>query len=500
MSRRPRLLRRLRAGGWLALLLWALPVQGAEEEPLRLGLRETVLLALERNPELRVERADADARQTLPEEARAAFDPTVSAEFSHREAQFQTTARQDALESRTASTRLNRVDQGEVSVVQPLPTGTEVTLSAQSVRSRSNFSDEEIDSRVELGVRQPLLQGRSRDANLASVRIAENDAAVGRHAFVAALQDLLAGVESAYWDLCFALRQIEVRGASLEAARVVQEETRALVSSGRRPSVELAAAAAEVAAREEALEDALGFRESARLELLRWLEPGDDISWSARIDPADEAGSVAEPPPPDEAVLGALARRPDLLQARLDLDSGELRVVETRDGLLPQLDLFASYAQTGLGRNFGDSWDTLGRERYQDWRLGVRFEMPIGLRAEKARARRTDFERDRARAAVENLELLVVAQVRKALAEEGRLARKVGLARATADARAEETRAEGAKFDAGRATAGDVLQAETRQREAELAWHRARVDLRKARSERLRLEGRLVEEWRLDVE
>lgn len=499
MSRRPRLRQWLRAGAGCALAVGAALPGPAADEPLRLGLRDAVLLALEHNPGLRVERADAASRETLPEEARAAFDPTVAAEVSHRESQFQTTARQDALEDDTASTRINRFDQGNASLVQPLPTGTEITLEAQTVRSRSNFSDEEVDSRLGLGVEQSLLRGRSTEANLARIRVAENDAAVGRHALVAAVQDLLAGVEASYWDLWFAHREIEVRRASLAAARTVQAETRALVDAGRRPAVELASAAAEVAAREEALEDALGFREAARLDLLQWLEPGGAVSWDAPVETADDAGAGVEPPPPEQAVLRALERRPDLLQARLELASGELRVVETRDGLLPQLDLFASYAHTGLGRDAEESWDTLARERYQDWRLGVRFEMPLGLRAEKARARRAEFDRDRARAAVDNLELLITAQVRKALAEEGRLGRKVGLARATAEARAEETRGEGARFDAGRATATDVLQAETRQREAELAWHRSRADLRRTRSERLRLEGGLAEEWRLDV-
>jgi len=492
-------------GGWeagrlagLCLLLAATGVVSAAES-LPVTLRGAVLLALERSPELRVERLGAAAQATLPEEARAAFDPSVSASVTHGESTLPTSARQSALEVAGTGVRTSRTDDGNLKLTQPLPTGTEVTVTADTTRSRTNFSSEEFGSSLELGLTQPLLQGLRPSVNLARIRRAENDAEVGRYAFVAAVEDFLAGLEDAYWDLSFARRAVDVRRDSLVTARKLLTDTEILVEAGKRAAVELAAARAEVAAREEALADAQGILDGARIELVRRLAPGPELSWSAAVDPVDEPALPAEPRAPEEATVEALGQRPDLLQARLELASGELDVIETRDGLLPKLDLFASYAHNGRGTTFRNTWSQVTEKGWEDWQVGLTLEHTLGRRAEDARARRAEFNRQKAEAAVENLALVIQAQVRRATVDLERLRRKVELAEVTARARAEEAEAERARFDAGRATASDVLQAESRQREAELSWQQARTDARKAETELLRVEGRLAEARGVEV-
>lgn len=478
----------------LGLVLGGAPHPGpAAAENLPLTLPGALLLALERSPELRVERLTAEAQATLAEEARAAFDPSLSASVSHGESRQPTSARQSALEVPGAGVRRGRDDQASVELVQPLPTGTELTVGADSGRNRTNFSPEEYGSRLALGVTQPLLRGLRPEANLAGIRRAENREIAGRHAFHAAVEGFVAGVEESYWNLAFARRALEVRRQSLDASRRLLADTEALVAAGRRPTVELAAARAEVAAREESLEDARGALEAARLDLVRRLGPGRDLPWGAQLEPVDEPEPPAAPGDPAPWVQQALLRRPDLLQARLELANGELDVVETRDGLLPRLDFFASYARTGRDTSLGGTWSQVAERNYDDWRVGLTWQHTLGRRAEGARAQRAEFSRQRAQAAVENLALVIQAQVRRAAVDLDRLRRKVELAEVTARARAEETEGERARFDAGRATASDVLQAESRQREAELTWHRARSDARQAETEFLRVQGRLAE-------
>lgn len=471
----------------------AAPPRPAAAQSLPLSLPGALLLALERSPELRVERLTAEAQATLAEEARAAFDPSVSASVSHGESRQPTSARQQALEVPGTGVRRGRDDQAKIELVQPLPTGTELTVGAESARNRTNFSPEEYGSRLALGVTQPLLRGLRPEANLAGVRRAENREIAGRHAFHAAVEGFVAGVEGAYWDLAFARQALEVRRQSLDASRRLLADTEALVAAGRRPAVELAGARAEVAAREEALEDARGALEAARLDLVRRLGPGSDLPWSAQIEPVDRPEPPAAPGDPAPWVQQALLRRPDLLQARLELANGELDVAETRDGLLPRLDFSATYARSGRDTNLGGTWSQVTDKNYDDWRVGLTWQHTLGRRAEGARARRAEFSRQRAEGAVENLALVIQAQVRRAAVDLDRLRRKVDLAEVTARARAEEAKAERARFDAGRATASDVLQAESRQREAELNWHRARSDARQAETEFLRVQGRLAE-------
>ena len=51
----------------------------------------------------------------------------------------------------------------------------------------------------------------------------------------------------------------------------------------------------------------------------------------------------------------ALQMRPDLNQAKLLWQRGDLEVVKTRNGLLPKLDLFVTLGRTGFAESFGKS-------------------------------------------------------------------------------------------------------------------------------------------------
>jgi len=314
-----------------------------------------------------------------------------------------------------------------------------------------------------------------------------------------AAEALVADVEAAYWDFCLAGDRIAIYEESLRLAEQQRDETRARIDAGKLAGTELAAARAEVASRTDALIGAKGALETARIGLLRLLGPpggravqGPASFWSREVKPLDRPASpAAGPSEVDEHVAKALAGRPDLNQARLAIERGELELVRTRNGLLPKLDLFVELGQTGYADSFSSAFDNLD-ENYQ-YSAGLALEYALGNRSARAKQRRAEISRAEAELALENLAQLAQLDVRTSHVAAVTARERIA---ATAAARAlqdEALRAETEKFRVGKSTTFQVAQAQRDLVSARIAEVEAVVGYLQALVELYRADGSLLE-------
>ena len=203
-----------------------------------------------------------------------------------------------------------------------------------------------------------------------------------------------------------------------------------------------------------------------------------------------------DPAPVEDHVALALRRRPEIAQARLQLERGDLALVQTRNGLLPRLDLFISLGATGYAASFGDSLDVGDGH---DLTAGLTLSLPLGNSAARAADRRAVLSRRQAEISLENLAQLVEVDVRGAWIEAGRLREQVAATAATRRLQNEKLRAETEKFRVGKSTAFLVAQAQRDLLQAENDAVTAAAGLLKALVECYRLEGTLLERRGISV-
>jgi outer membrane protein len=349
--------------------------------PLILSVKESVLLALENNRALSVERLNPSIVQTFEAEERAVFDPSVDAET--------TVSREKAEQTITGLpvTRTNIIDRFDavLGVSQFLPTGTEVRGELSTDYLNSDLGSEQQLSRMGLSVTQALLEGRGVSVNLARLRQARLDTRASQYELRAVAEFLVAQVEQTYWDYALARRQIEIFEETLRLAEQQRAETEELINVGRLPESELAAAQAEIALSRQNLINARSRLATTRLQLLRLLNPSGPGLWQREIDivdkPTQPQADLAEP---ESHVALALRMRPELNQARLSVLRDELEVVRTRNGLLPVMDLFITLGKTGYADSFGSSVRQIASDDTYDILGGLRFEYPLFNRRDRA--------------------------------------------------------------------------------------------------------------------
>jgi outer membrane protein len=463
---------------------WPLAAEGG----LTLSLEEAVFLALRNNRELSLQELSPVIAGTFEELERAVYDPRVYLEGGLSRSQGERL-------SPEIGQRLVLESEGaylEGGVAQEFATGTTVEAGLRQNWSTTGLTPDQHSLRAGLSVTQSLLQGGRREANLARIQQARIDARISEYELRGFTEALVNQVETSYWNYSLARQQVEIFERSLEVAQRQRGEAEERVEVGALPRTELAAVRAEEARRRQDLIGARARFDQARIVLLRQMNPATRDHWETPVVVAPASGMVdARLDPVHEHVMLALRMRPDLNEARLRVDRGELEVVRTRNGLLPRLDLFLNLGKTGYADSFSDAVRDIDGRSY-DVSGGFRFLYPIGNRAARAGNRIATLGRYQTGLALENLAQLVEADIRSAYLEVGRAREQIAATAVTRELQEEVLRAEEVRFDAGVSTALLVAQAQRDLLAAQLDEVQAVVDYRQALTNLYRLEGSLL--------
>ena len=458
--------------------------------PLAVTVEQAVLLALENNKSLIVQRLNPQIERTLEQQQLAAFDPDLTAQVANQRNQVMTGPtpyRSDGIA-------------GSVGVQEFLPTGTTLGVTGGTGQVALPDDEETYASRVAFNATQSLLRGFGPAVNLASVNQARLDVEISQYELRGFAQSLAAQVEETYWDYVLSQRQIEIFAQSLELAQRQLQETQERVRLGDLAQSELPAAEAEVALRREDLINARSALAKTKLNLLRLVNPpgsaeakrGEDL-WGREI--VVQSRPISPPIQLDEVashVALALQMRPDLNQARLLWRRDELEIVKTRNGLLPRLDLFVTLGKTGYAGSFGNSLRNVDDDNY-DATVGLALEYPPMNRAAQARHLRAVLTRRQQQEAIDNLSQLVEVDVRSAYVEVARAQEQVTATAATRRLQEEKLQSETEKFRIGKSTSLLVAQAQRDLVAGQISEVQAVVSTLKAFVELYRLEGSLLE-------
>jgi outer membrane protein len=457
------------------------------EGPITVTVQNAILLTLEHNRALKVEKMNPAIRRTGEDEARAGFDPILTGGYSRDREKSE-------IPSRPNSENLtNEIDAG-LGVSEYLPTGTDVSLEVSTEQSWSNlYTDNLHESRVGLSITQALLRGAGVNYNLASLRQARIDTRSSQFELRGFAETLVAQVERTYWDYALAQRQIQIFLESLKLAEQQKSETEEIIRIGSLAESELTAAEAEIALRREGLINARSNLEKTRLQLLRLLNPPDTNLWQRDI------VLLHEPRIPevtlddvDSHVGIALRMRPDLNQARLQVQRGDLEIVKTKNGLLPKMDFFINLGKTGYAGSFNSSVSDIDGDSY-DTLVGVSLEFPLVNREARARYRKSLLSREQAEEAVKNLAQLVQVDVRSAYIEVTRAKEQISATAATRALQEEKARIEAEKFRVGKSTTLLVAQAQRDLLSSRITEIETITNYLKDLIELYRLEGSLLE-------
>ena len=523
-------------------------VNMAEQRPL--ALREAIELALRNAKEIEVARTNVRAAEFDLTAARGVYDPRLSSlSYVERTSTPVTSILSGASD---AVTQTNFVGALRFEGLSPKAGGGyRFDFTSNRLTTNNQFTPltPQFPSAFSFSYTQPLLRGRAFDQNRRAIEIAKKNLALTDAQFRQRAIETITQVQRAYWDLVFALRNLQIQRDAVRDARAQYEHNKRLVAEGMLAPIDVVAAEAQVSGFEQSVYTALDEVGRAENNLKNLIaETRQSEVWNVALVPTDTV-DLASPPPValDAALSAALSNRPELQQSDVVAAINELDQRLAREQTKTQLDLIASYGATGVAGaldptreinpfaasnealrdqinlltarlnglsdpdlpllapapqgtlpdslvgGYGQSLANLASNRYNNFRVGVQLNLPLRNRTAAAQLGRSLVERDRIRTQREQLEQLIQVDVRNALQVVRTAESRLRAAAVARDASERQYASELRKFDAGQSTIFLVLERQTALATARGNELRAQTELNKAAAELQRATGNSLE-------
>ena len=456
----------------------------AGHKQLKLSLGQALIRGLADNSSLLVQRYSPAIARTNVLGARGVFDPVVTGSAS-------------STQTRTPNGNTdsdNNTTSGQVGISQFLPTGTTISANANtSINNGSGGVGQSTNIGGSLTITQALLKGGNLQANLASIQSAKLGVRISNYELRGVAQTTVFNIITAYWAYALAQQNVSILQTAVNVARQQMEETKAFISVGRIAGSQLPASLAQLATEEQSLIAAKGALQTARLNLLQLITPPQHAFWRRHIvllnAPFVPAQNLS---PLTQHVKLAMKMSPVINQTKLEIQQGDLSVIQTRNGLLPQLNLFLALGKTGYSSDFGHAFSNLNGPGYSIGG-GLSFSYPLLNRSARAAYQSAQLSRDQLEASLANLVQTVELAIRNGYITDQTDRKQISAAIASTAAQAETLKATQGQFRVGEATSLQVAQAQTTLLAAQLTQAQSVVSYLDALAALYLEEGTLLE-------
>lgn len=518
-------------------------VQNSQTLPLTLN--EAIRKALENNNDIEIAKNDVRISESNLRSLLGFYDPvfTIQPNLDRNS----TTGRGATTDFRVNSEFFQPVRQGGGSFRAFLNNSrTENQFAQQQVTngSASTGSGAVFSSSLGVTYTQPLWRNFRTDSTRRQIkiqrkRVSQSDADFRRQAIL-----VISQVQSAYWDLVFALRNQQNQVANVNLSRENLRVIKAKIDAGTAAPLQEAEVQTELATREGDLLNAVQQVSTAENRLKElFLRDPNSSEWVSQILPTDAPVLSDERIDLDAALKDAIDFRPELSRLRLEKEVNRIDLEFFKNQTKPQIDLVSTFSLEGLSLGnvstnaftgplfvpeprgeettvsgylynlicpgssgqpadcnnippvtflgspnyykggFTRSFANLFRSDAPNFTVGVTFSFPLRNQTAKADLATARIQTERIEAQTRSQEQTVIAEVRNAVQAAETARQRITFARRARENAEIQLDGERKLFESGRSTTFLLFQRENALTNARNAEIRAETDYNKALSE-----------------
>ncbi len=321
-------------------------------DQLPLSLQEAITLALQNNNDIDSSRIGVQIAEFNLRAARGVYDPVIVSENYFERRTTPTASTIGGAAGSGSITQSSLVDGFNVTGFAPRYgglyqadySGSRTTTSSQNATLNPQFP-----TVLTFTFTQPLWRGLRFDANRQTIEIAKKNLSLTDAQFRQRAVEIIAQVESAYWDLIFALRNSQVQIDAVKQARLQLESNQRLVAKGALAPIEIVSANTQITTFEQNVytaQEAVTQSENI-LKTLMLPDRSDEI-WKRALVPVSPVEVEIPRVSLETAVADALTNRQELAQLKTNADINKITERYYRDLTKPQINLVGSYTANGL--------------------------------------------------------------------------------------------------------------------------------------------------------
>jgi outer membrane protein len=240
---------------------------------------------------------------------------------------------------------------------QSWATGTSATATYSSTRTSVNSPSYPLNpfttGTLDFSVNQQLLQGLGFAVNKRFIRMAKNNIKVSDLQFKLQVITTISAILNVYWDLVSFDEDLRIKEKALETAQQLYADNKHQAEIGTLPQIEVTRAEAQVSQSKEDL--LISETNVAQQEIIlknALTRNGSVSGWldDVHIIPLDKVvvPTTENLKPTASLIEDAINARPEIDQAKLNLESTKISGAGTKNALMPSLSAFADYNSGGL--------------------------------------------------------------------------------------------------------------------------------------------------------
>jgi outer membrane protein len=516
-----------------------------------LQLDEAITLALQNNNNIDTSRLNVRIAEFNLKAARGVYDPLFASETFYQRATIPTASVIGGAAGDSVTQSSIGGNAGLTGFVRPGGGSytANFTNSRNTTDNQNTLLNPQFPSSLTLTYAQPLFRGLRIDLNRRNIEIAKKNLTLTDAQFRQQVIEIVNQVEQAYWDLVFALRNLQVQIDAVKQARLQLESNQRMAEKGVIAPIGVVETTQQITTFEQNVFTAQ-VTVTQTENTLKTLILKDRLSdiWSRPLTPVTPLDVSVPTIPLNVAVTEAIKNRPEIQQLETNAEINKVNERYFRDQKKPQIDLVGTYTSNGLtgtanevtrtgtplnplllerinllsanqgvsplvvppgttvtapppslvGGPFGSLADIFTNQ-YPTYRIGARISIPFGNNVAEADLGRTLVEGNQIRNQRAQTEQTIESEVRNAAQAIRSSEARLTSAQAARSAAEQLYESEQRQFRAGTTTTFLVLQRQTDLLNARSRELQAQTDLNKAISNFQLATGNTLTANRIDV-
>jgi outer membrane protein len=256
-----------------------------------------------------------------------------------------------------------------------MPFGLNYTLTTPLTQQTGPFTQYNASPSIQLT--QPLLKNFWTDNTRYQIQLSRKTLRSDQLALRLQIQTTINAVKTAYFNLIAARENVEVQVAAVKLAQQLVDENTRKVQLGAMAPLDQRQAESQVASSQAdllAAQLAQQIQENAIKSLFSLhLEEWRDVTPV----PSETLLAVPETFDLSESIRTALVSRPEMLQAKINVEKQHITIKYDQNQLYPELDLQGSYGLNSVDPMWGPTLDTLRQASDPSYSYGFKLTVPL---------------------------------------------------------------------------------------------------------------------------
>jgi len=472
----------------ICFMILATPICSAEEPQTEtlsgypLSIEECVRLTLQNNFDITIGKLERKVLSYNVLDAKKIYDTTWTASVGFTEDNKEST--------------LSSADQRDTKVSwatalkKKLSTGSTITLSIDDARTKETGYERNYTDTTGISINQPLLNNGFGYTDRRNVKIVRLDASRLDLATLDGIEENIAQVYYAYWDLVFAYTSLKAKETAFDFAENFLTVTREQVTNGALEDTDLYSAESNFLKKQDAVIVAKQYIEDLSDELKYAM----NLVHPALLRPIDTLTTTKDPFTEEASIRTALEHHRGLRQAKLAAEAAALKLEMNKNKRLPELDLTATITGNGLDSSWKHAFGEAKAFEDPTYFTGLAFSFPLENREARAAAHQSEYIEAQKIWTIKKIESMIYTTVRRLLRSIDTTYEQATIKEKTYNYEYMKTQEEEKKYSYGRSSSDIVIRFQDDALNAKIAWAASQAYLHKEHIALKRAQNVLLDE------